>query len=378
MSASGMMPPPNTTMSAASRSREQLDDPGEQRHVRAGQHRQPDRVGVLLDGGLDDLLRRLVQAGVDDLHPGVAQRPGDDLGAAVVTVEAGLGDHDADGSRSRSRGRGSTAASADAGRRCPPDGAGDGYGSEPPWGPGRWPRRRSGSACSVHRAGRRRLAALRRGAASLLSPTRAAGRRARGRLGRRPRRAVPAGRGRGAGPATATHPPRPRRPVAGAARAAHRRRRGGRHADPAGARHGRQPLDLHAAARGRCAGAASAGSSRSTTARSPATCGWPPTGLVRPGSSSSASRPATSGSTSSATAWAGSSRATTCSASAATPGCTRWSRSARRTAAPGPPSWCRTAWPASSARAATWSRSWPSRRPAAAPGSSRSGATWTR
>ena len=56
----------------------------------------PDRVGVLLDDGLDDLLRRLVQARVDDLHTGVAQRPGDDLRAAVVTVESGLGDDDAD------------------------------------------------------------------------------------------------------------------------------------------------------------------------------------------------------------------------------------------------------------------------------------------
>ena len=34
--------------------------------------------------------------GVDDLHAGVAQRAGDDLRAAVVPVEAGLGDDDAD------------------------------------------------------------------------------------------------------------------------------------------------------------------------------------------------------------------------------------------------------------------------------------------
>ena len=32
-----------------------------------------------------------------DLEPGVAKRPGDDLGAAVVAVEAGLGDEDAEG-----------------------------------------------------------------------------------------------------------------------------------------------------------------------------------------------------------------------------------------------------------------------------------------
>jgi hypothetical protein len=36
--------------------------------VRAGEDRDPDRVGVLLDGGLDDLLGGLMQAGVDNLH----------------------------------------------------------------------------------------------------------------------------------------------------------------------------------------------------------------------------------------------------------------------------------------------------------------------
>jgi hypothetical protein len=64
--------------------------------VRAGEDRQPDGVGVLLDDGLHDLLGRLVQARVDDLHAGVAQRAGDDLGPAVVSVEAWLGHDDAD------------------------------------------------------------------------------------------------------------------------------------------------------------------------------------------------------------------------------------------------------------------------------------------
>ena len=96
MSASGMMPPPKTTMSRASRSAEQLQHPPEQRHVRPGEHREADRVGVLLDGGLHDLLRGLVQAGVDDLHPGVPQGARDDLGAPVVAVQARLGDDDPD------------------------------------------------------------------------------------------------------------------------------------------------------------------------------------------------------------------------------------------------------------------------------------------
>ena len=75
---------------------EQLDDPRHQRHVGAGEDREADRVGVLLDHGLGDLLGRLVQAGVDHLHAGVAQGAGDDLGAAIVAVEAGLGHDDAD------------------------------------------------------------------------------------------------------------------------------------------------------------------------------------------------------------------------------------------------------------------------------------------
>ncbi|GII24175.1 hypothetical protein Pme01_37720 [Planosporangium mesophilum] len=61
--------------------------------MRTGEHRQPDGVGVLLDRGLDDLLRGLVQAGVDDLHTGVTQRPGDDLRPTVVAIEARFGNN---------------------------------------------------------------------------------------------------------------------------------------------------------------------------------------------------------------------------------------------------------------------------------------------
>ena len=68
-----------------------LDDQRGQRHVGAGQHRQPDGVDVLVDGGRGDGLGRLEQAGVDDLEPGIAEDPGDDLDPAVVAVEADLG-----------------------------------------------------------------------------------------------------------------------------------------------------------------------------------------------------------------------------------------------------------------------------------------------
>src|SRR5688572_24858635 len=62
----------------------------------AGEDREADRVGVLLDDGGGYLLRSLVQPGVDHLHAGVTQGAGDDLGAAVVPVEPGLGDDNAD------------------------------------------------------------------------------------------------------------------------------------------------------------------------------------------------------------------------------------------------------------------------------------------
>ena len=74
--------------------REQFHNPPEEGHVRAREHRQPHRVGVLLDRGLDDLLGRLVQPGVDDLHAGVPQGSRDDLRAAVVAVQPRLGDDD--------------------------------------------------------------------------------------------------------------------------------------------------------------------------------------------------------------------------------------------------------------------------------------------
>src|SRR5215211_8383537 len=74
---------------------QERDDAREQRVVRAREHRETDGVGVLLQRGLRHLLGRLVQPRVDDLEAGVAQGAGDDLRAPVVTVEAGLGDHDA-------------------------------------------------------------------------------------------------------------------------------------------------------------------------------------------------------------------------------------------------------------------------------------------
>ena len=132
MSWLGIVPPTVTTTSPASCSRSSSIDARDERHVRAGQDREADGVGVLLQHGLDDLLRRLVQAGVDDLHAGVAQRAGDDLRAAVVAVEAGLGHDDADLPGRSGHGPDNTRTSSLLPRGCRADG-----GIEQAWR-GRW------------------------------------------------------------------------------------------------------------------------------------------------------------------------------------------------------------------------------------------------
>ena len=65
-------------------------------HVRTGQDREPDRIGVLLERRGNDLLRGLPKAGVDHLHARITQGAGDDLGPAIVAVETRLGDDDSD------------------------------------------------------------------------------------------------------------------------------------------------------------------------------------------------------------------------------------------------------------------------------------------
>ena len=63
--------------------------------VRAAEDREADDVDIFLGSGAGDHLGGLAQAGVDDLHAGVAEGAGDDFGAAVVAIEAGLGDENA-------------------------------------------------------------------------------------------------------------------------------------------------------------------------------------------------------------------------------------------------------------------------------------------
>ncbi len=64
--------------------------------MRARENREADDVDVLLNRRRGDLLRRLAQARVDDFHARVAQRSRNDFRAAVVPVEARLGDENAD------------------------------------------------------------------------------------------------------------------------------------------------------------------------------------------------------------------------------------------------------------------------------------------
>ncbi len=94
---SGMMPPIKTPTWPRSASRSSWRTARRQGHVGAAEDAEAQPVGVLVGDGADDGLRRLPQAGVDDVHAGVAQGAGHDLDAAVVAVQADLGEHDADG-----------------------------------------------------------------------------------------------------------------------------------------------------------------------------------------------------------------------------------------------------------------------------------------
>ncbi len=69
---------------------EQVHNARHDRVVRTRENRESDDLNIFLERGIDDHLWRLPQTGVDDLHASIAQRPGDYLRAAVMTVKAGL------------------------------------------------------------------------------------------------------------------------------------------------------------------------------------------------------------------------------------------------------------------------------------------------
>jgi hypothetical protein len=60
--------------------------------VGAREDGEADYVNVFLDRGGGDHFRGLAEAGVNYFHAGVAEGAGDDFCAAVVAIEAGLGD----------------------------------------------------------------------------------------------------------------------------------------------------------------------------------------------------------------------------------------------------------------------------------------------
>jgi len=71
---------------------EKLHELGADGIVRAGEDGEADDVDVFLHSGGGDHLWSLAQAGVDDFHAGVAQSAGDYFCAAVMAIEARLGD----------------------------------------------------------------------------------------------------------------------------------------------------------------------------------------------------------------------------------------------------------------------------------------------
>src|SRR6266481_3999592 len=75
---------------------EELHELGADGVVRAGENGKADNVDVFLDGGGGDHLRSLAQAGVDDFHAGIAQGACDYFCAAVMAIQAGLGNQHPD------------------------------------------------------------------------------------------------------------------------------------------------------------------------------------------------------------------------------------------------------------------------------------------
>jgi len=65
----------------------------EQRQVRPAEQREANSVDILLEGGLGDLLRRLMQTRVDDLEAVVTQGAGDGLRATIMAIKTRLCHH---------------------------------------------------------------------------------------------------------------------------------------------------------------------------------------------------------------------------------------------------------------------------------------------
>ena len=70
----------------------QLQHPGNNRIVSAGENRQSDDLYVLLQRGIHNHLGSLAKAGVNDLHAGIAESASDYFRSPVVAIQTGFGD----------------------------------------------------------------------------------------------------------------------------------------------------------------------------------------------------------------------------------------------------------------------------------------------
>ena len=94
-SACGMVPPTTTAMSPASAARSASTVRVVSATCAPDRIESPTTRNIFLQRDRHDVLDALPDTGVDHLETGVAQRARDDLGAAVMAVEAGLGDQHA-------------------------------------------------------------------------------------------------------------------------------------------------------------------------------------------------------------------------------------------------------------------------------------------
>ncbi len=87
-----MVPPTTTRDVAGVGGPQRIDGTGGQREVGAGQDRKANQRNVFLQRNRHDVLDALPDSGVDHLETRIAQRAGDDLGAAIMAVQTGLRD----------------------------------------------------------------------------------------------------------------------------------------------------------------------------------------------------------------------------------------------------------------------------------------------
>ena len=89
-----MMPPTSMPTSSSPACTHQVEHARHQRHVGAAQEAQAQPIGVFIGHGPHDGLGRLPQPRVDHMKAMIAQPARHDFDAAIVAVEADLGEND--------------------------------------------------------------------------------------------------------------------------------------------------------------------------------------------------------------------------------------------------------------------------------------------